>query len=257
MMPMRLEMMTGPDAAAHLARTPGVIWPMGSTEQHGPHGLIGTDHLCAEAIARRFGAAQGVIVLPTLAVGQSHFQLGFPGSLALRPSTLMAVVTDHLAALETTGVRRLYILNGHGGNVAPVRSAIAEFHAGRSFAGADPAGHIVVRLRSWWELAGVNALRQRLYGADEGFHATPSEIAITQAAYPEVIGEFDAPAPPRGHDMTDHAGDNYEHAATFRRSFPDGRVLSHSALARRADGEALLAAAMVDLTADFAAFMAG
>ncbi len=254
---MRLELLTAPQAAAAIARSPGILWPMGSTEQHGPHGLIGTDHLCAEAIARRFGAAHDVLVAPTLAVGQSHFQLGFPGSLAIRPSTLMAIVIDQLAALETTGIRRLYILNGHGGNIAPVRSAVAEFHAARSFAGIAPAERIVVRLRSWWELPRTDALRKRLYGADEGFHATPSEIAITQAAYPDVIAEFDAPPPLRLHDMTDHAGDNYEEAASFRAAFPDGRVISHSALARRADGEALLAAAVEDLAEDYARFMAG
>ena len=254
---MRLEMMTAPAAAAMIARSPGIIWPMGSTEQHGPHGLIGTDHLCAEAIARRFGSAHGVLVAPTLAVGQSHFQLGFPGSLAIRPSTLMAIVADYLAAMEATGIKRLYILNGHGGNIAPVRSAVAEFHAARSFNRIDPPSRIVVRLRSWWELPRTDALRKRLYGAAEGYHATPSEIAITQAAYPEAISEFDAPPPPASHDMSDHAGDNYEEAASFRRAFPDGTVISHSALARRADGEALLAAAMEDLAEDYARFMAG
>lgn len=253
---MRLELMTWPAVEAHLRHAPGLIWPVGSTEQHGPMGLLGTDHLCAETIARRTGAAHGILVAPTLAVGQSHFHLGFPGSLALRPSTVMAVVMDYLASLETTGFRRLYILNGHGGNVAPIRSAIAEFHAARSLAGIDPDRRIVVRLRSWWELAQTNALRQSLYGADEGFHATPSEVAITQAAFPEAIGEFDLAPPPRRHDMQDHAGDNYEDAADFRRRFPDGRVLSHSARATRADGEALIAAAVADLAADFAAFMA-
>lgn len=253
---MRLELQTSPAVAAHIAASPGLIWPVGSTEQHGPAGLLGTDHLCAETIARRCGAAHRILIAPTLAVGQSHFHLAFAGSLALRPSTLMAVVQDHLAALETTGFRRLYILNGHGGNVAPIRAAVAEFHAARSFAGIDPAHRLVVRLRSWWELPGANALRQRLYGADEGFHATPSEIAITQAAFPDSIGRLELPAPPRSHDMTDHAGDNYEEAASFRRSFPDGRVISHSALATPADGRALIDAAVADLAADFAAFMA-
>ena len=143
-------------------RSKGIIWPVGSNEQHGPVGLIGTDHLCAEAIARRMGEAHGVLVAPTLAVGQSHFHLGFPGTLALRPSTLMAVVADHLASLETTGFRRLYILNGHGGNVAPIRSAMAEYLLG---AVPLPAGMcrtgLIVRLRNWWDLPATDALRRQ------------------------------------------------------------------------------------------------
>lgn len=256
---MRLELVTSKAVADYLARSKGVIWPIGSTEQHGPAGLIGTDHLCAEAIARRMGEAHGALVAPTLAVGQSHFHLGFPGTLALRPSTLMAVVADHLAALETTGFRRLYILNGHGGNVAPIRSAIAEHYAARSLTGQYKPDGIVVRLRNWWDLPTVDAMRKQLYGAHEGFHATPSEIAITQAAFPNHIGDLShLPAPPSHgrDDLMDHAGDNYAEAADYARRFPDGRVISHSGLARREHGEALLAAAVADLAADYSAFLA-
>jgi creatinine amidohydrolase len=256
---MRLELVTSKAVADYLAGSQGIIWPVGSNEQHGPIGLIGTDHLCAEAIARRMGQRQGVLVAPTLAVGQSHFHLGFPGTLALRPSTMMAVVGDHLASLETTGFRRLYILNGHGGNVAPIRSAVAEFYAARSMAGRHVPDRLEVRLRSWWELPTVDALRKRLYGANEGFHATPSEIAITQAAWPDHIGDIsDTPAPPSHgrNDLMDHAGDNYAEAADYVRRFPDGRVISHSGLARREHGEALLQAAVDDLAADYTAFLA-
>ncbi len=257
---MRLELCTSPAIRAYLASSRGIVWPIGSTEQHGPVGLVGTDHLCPEAIARRFGEAHRVLVAPTLAVGNSHFHLGFPGTLALRPSTLMAVVTDHLAALEATGFRKLYILNGHGGNVAPIRAALAEFYATRSFGGVHAPDGIAVRLRSWWDLPKTDALRRSLYGAGEGYHATPSEIAITQAAHPDRIGDVSGLPPPdiehSNTDMTDHAGDNYAEAAEFAERFPDGRVLSHSGLARREHGEALLAAAVEDLAADYAAFLA-
>ncbi len=255
---MQLEMQTAPFVAAYLARCDGIVVPVGSTEQHGPTGLIGTDHLCAQAIARRFGVAQGVLVAPTIAVGQSHFHLGFAGTLALRPSTLMAVMQDYIGSLAATGFRHIYVLNGHGGNVAPIRSAVAEFYANRSFAGTGTGtstGDVHVRLRSWWELPGVNALRQELYGAQEGFHATPSEIAITLAAYPDAIAHTELPAPAPAADQLDHGGDNYLDAADYRRRFPDGRVVSHSALGTRADGERLWAAASEDLAADFTRFM--
>ena len=61
---MRLELMTTGAVAAHIARTPGIIVPVGSTEQHGPDGLIGTDHLCPEVIARRAGERHGWLIAP-------------------------------------------------------------------------------------------------------------------------------------------------------------------------------------------------
>jgi creatinine amidohydrolase len=252
---MRLELMTSPAVAAYLARSSGILIPVGSTEQHGANALIGTDHLCAEAMARRCGEAEGIIVAPTLAYGMSQFHLGFPGTISLRPSTLAALVHDLIASLAATGFTRIYFLNGHGGNLAPLRSAVQEYYAARSLAGAREPAIVHCRVASWWDLPRVNALRQQLYGAQEGYHATPSEVAITMAAHPGSIQPFEA-APPvmTGGDVLLHAGDNYYDAADYRRRFPDGRVISHSALATPEDGEALLRLGAEDLAQDFFRF---
>jgi creatinine amidohydrolase len=254
---MQLELMTSPAVGAYLRENGGIVVPVGATEQHGPDGLIGTDHLCAEAIARRFGRAAGVIVAPTIGYGMSQFHLGFAGTISLRPATLAALVHDIVASLAATGFRRIYLLNGHGGNLAPMRSGVQEFYAARSFAGAPEASPVHCRIRSWWELPTADRLRKELYGDREGFHATPSEVAITMAAHPASIGPFERD-PPAGHgpDVLLHAGDNYYDAADFRARFPDGRVISHSALATPEAGERLIAAAAADLAEDFAAFCA-
>jgi creatinine amidohydrolase len=100
-------------------------------------------------------------------------------------------------------------------------------------------------------------MRRELFGDWEGMHATPSEVAITQALYPTLLAT--APAePPRqlsAQFLRDHAGDNHYDAATHRREFPDGRVGSHSALASAAHGERLLEAAIADAVADYQAFL--
>ena len=257
-MTMRLELMTTTAVARHLAVSPGIIVPVGSTEQHGPDGLIGTDFLCPEVIARRMGERHGVIVAPTISYGMSQFHLGFPGTISLRPSTLSALTHDVVASLAATGFRNIYILNGHGGNIGPLRSAVQEFYAARSFARETIPAAVHCLIRSWWELPTVDALRRKLYGAAEGYHATPSEVAITMAAHPASIQPFERPPPSAAAigDMLIHAGDNYYDAADFKARFPDGRVISDSARATPADGEILIAAAIDDLAADVAAFMA-
>ena len=253
---MRLELMTSDAVARHLAISPSIIVPVGATEQHGPDGLIGTDHLCPQAIARRLGERDDVLVAPTIAYGMSQFHLGFPGTISLRPSTLSALALDVVASLAATGFKRIYVLNGHGGNVGPLRAAVQEFYAARSFAGVKEPAEVHCRVRSWWELPTVDTLRRQLYGANEGYHVTPSEVAITMAAHPAHIRRFDREPPPadRG-DILLHAGDNYYDAADFKARYPDGRVISHAALATPEHGEQLIKAAVDDLAADLAAFV--
>jgi creatinine amidohydrolase len=162
----------------------------------------------------------------------------------------MALVTDYVESLADQGFHRFYVLNGHGGNVAPVRAAFHDLH--RSHSGLH------LRLRSWWELPNANALRLELYGAAEGMHATPSEVAITQHVLPEHIKQTSEPAPdplPAAF-LRDHAGDQHRDAASHRQAFPDGRVGSASALAKPEHGARLLAAAIADAVEDYRALLA-
>jgi creatinine amidohydrolase len=107
-----------------------LVVPVGSTEQHGPHLATGTDALIATAIAERAAAAAGrpdtILLAPTLAYGASHHHLPFGGTLSLGVTTFELVLRDLLASASSSGVERVFVLNGHGGNTAACAIAVAE-----------------------------------------------------------------------------------------------------------------------------------
>ncbi len=242
---------------SYLSRSRGVVIPVGSTEQHGPMGLIGTDAQTAEAVAHGLGERADALVGPTLALGVAQFNLGFPGTVSLRATTLMALVTDYVLSLARQGFARFYFVNGHGGNIAPARAAFQDIYAEWSL-GARSGSAPRCRLRNWWEYDQANRLRLELYGAGEGMHATPSEIAITQHVHPQWMPAVTAatPAALAPAFLRDHGGDNHWDAQSHRAAFPDGRVGSDSALARPEHGAALLEAAIAGAVDDYRAFVA-
>lgn len=107
-----------------------LVLPVGSTEQHGPHLATGTDALIAATIAERAAAAASrpdtILLAPTLAYGASDHHLPFGGTLSLGIATFQLVLKDLLASAASAGVRRIFVLNGHGGNAAACAIAVAE-----------------------------------------------------------------------------------------------------------------------------------
>jgi creatinine amidohydrolase len=255
---MDLLLATWPQVEAYLTRSRTIIVPLGSVEQHGPAGLIGTDSLCARAVAEGLAAAADALVGPAIPFGVAPFNLGFPGTISARATTLMALLEDYVLSLARQGFERFYFLNGHGGNIGPIRAACLDLQARQSLLPEGGARPLRFRLRSWWEYPAVDALRRDWYGAREGMHATPSEVAITQALHPDHARPHDLPPPESlsGEFLRDHAGDNHLDAEAHRRRFPDGRVGSDSSLATPAQGRQLLTTAVMDAVADYRAFLA-
>lgn len=249
---MILQDATWQEVERYLGTRSDILIPVGSTEQHGPTGPIGTDAICAEAVAGAAADRCGALVAPTLAYGQAQFNLAFPGTISITAVTQMRLVTDIVGSLADQGFTHFYFVNGHGGNRAPIEAAIQDIYHQRR--GRPP---IRCRLRAWWEFDPVNKIRREAYGAWEGIHATPSElsIAIAQArmtASDAPTSEDLVPCDPVM--LQDHAGDRHLDAASHRDMFPDGRIGSDPWLATQEAGERLLNAAAEAVVEDLTAF---
>jgi creatinine amidohydrolase len=246
---MLLQHQTWQEVEAYLGRSKAIILPIGSTEQHGPNGLIGTDAICAEVIAKGVGEAAGAMVGPTIGVGIAVHHMGFAGSMTVRPSTLIAIIHDYVLSLARHGFRRFFFINGHGGNIATVQAAFSEIYAAFEGAvGVRRDDELRCRLANWWDGKVMHELGKEVFGDDEGSHATASEVAVTQYVLPETIKEasLDPPRAPTG---------RFHGPADYRRRFPDGRIGSNPGLATPEKGRRFYEAAIPELAKTYASFV--
>jgi creatinine amidohydrolase len=245
---MQLHLSTWPEVETYLKTSQGLILPIGSTEQHGPTGLIGTDAICAEIVAKGVGERTGALVAPTINVGMALHHMAFPGSMSLRPSTLILVIRDYLLGLTQAGFRKFFFINGHGGNMATVKAAFSEVYAAAAELQIPGAEQVQCTLSNWFMVRSVMQLAQELYGDKEGSHATPSEVALTQFVYPDMIKQ----AP-----LSTEVGQGHRiyGAADFRHRYPDGRMGSDPSLATPAHGEQFYQRAVEDISKSYREFL--
>lgn len=114
------------DAEELFKRTDVVLIPVGSTEQHGPHNPLGTDHLVAGALARGVGERTGVAVLPTIPIGVSEHHRHFPGTLWVPPAVFREYVKAVALSAASHGAKKIIFINGHGGNTASLLEVAGE-----------------------------------------------------------------------------------------------------------------------------------
>ncbi len=169
--------------AARRAAGALLVLPVGATEQHGPHLPLGTDFLIVEEIARaaaRQAAAEiDVLVAPTLPFGSSHHHLPFGGTISLGTERYYGALADMTASVIQDGFRRVFILNGHGGNHEIVQLVA------RDLAQRHPVN---LAAASYWDLARA-ALAERepdLRGRLPG-HAGIFETSLIAALHPGLV----------------------------------------------------------------------
>lgn len=121
-----LEEMTWEEAKDSFAQSATAILPVGSIEQHGPHLPLSTDAFDAYWIAQEavkcVNKPQPVVMAP-VNYGICYHHMAFPGTISLSPETLIAMIYDIGCSLVEHGVKKMLIINGHGGNTPSLKCA--------------------------------------------------------------------------------------------------------------------------------------
>ncbi|MFC4544208.1 creatininase family protein [Halosolutus amylolyticus] len=151
------------------------VLPVGSTEQHGPALALGMDHLAAEAFARSAIDREDSVVLPTIPVGVSAHHRQFDGTLYVSPETFERYVTETIASLAEHGVRKVVVVNGHGGNTGALRRAARTLRDDRT-AFAPPW--------NWWD--SVEDVADDLFD-EAGGHADAMESSLLWHLHADLV----------------------------------------------------------------------
>ncbi|MEU7000031.1 creatininase family protein [Nonomuraea sp. NPDC046570] len=191
-----LARMVTDEAAEALGRAKIALVPIGATEQHGRHLTFDTDFAIAEAFARRLAADLGAdaLLCPGLPYGLSEHHLGFAGTLTLRPATLLAVLHDVAESLAAAGLRRVIVVNGHGGNVDAVRLAARGLRR----------DHGVLMAHLMWAGLAADTIAEHVGSARYG-HACEGETSVGMVLAPQVVRADRIGPPDPGLPVLPHA----------------------------------------------------
>jgi len=212
---------TSRDARDRVARV--AVLPVGSFEQHGDFLPLITDTVVACLIARRISAEYGLFLLPPVTLSCSHEHSDFAGTVSLSASTLAAVVSDAAESLRASGIDRLAIINGHGGNYV-----LANVVQQANIAGPRMT---LFPSRTDWESARTAAGLAST--TSEDMHAGELEVSLLLHGYPELVDDdyrsADWQANPRPHLLV-----------TGMRGYTETGVIGRPSLGSADKGRAIL-----------------
>ena len=161
------------ESARHAA-----ILPVGATEQHGPHMGCGMDFVLADKLCREVAQRTGVPMLPTLPYGCSiGLSRRWPGTLAVQPVTLIELVKQIGDWAHHSGVRRLFIVNTHVTNAAPLRCALEMLRAEHDEMMVSVINSATISPR----------VRQFHFADGDDWHANDAETSLMLALAPTMV----------------------------------------------------------------------
>jgi creatinine amidohydrolase len=167
--------MSWTEAKEYFAKNDIAILPVGSNEQHGPANPLGTDHLIAKAIAEETAKRTGVLCLPVIPFGVSSHHKQFWGTIYISPMAFKKYVKEACLALAYYGIRKIVVVNGHGGNLAALREMARELRENGIF----------VSVFQWWPAA--SKLLPELFTLEERGHAGAEETSVNLALHPNLV----------------------------------------------------------------------
>src|SRR5437660_6287522 len=193
--PKRLEDTVGFEVAEVVSRYRLAILPLGSLEFHGPHNPLGSDSIIVSGIAERVAARTGGLLFPIIQFTQCPAHTAhFRGTISVRPEVMTMYFADVLRNILHLRFRKVFILNGHDGNIGPGRGAIAQV--------ADETKDAALLLVSWWEFLPSEMMKTlgmfRQANGGHG-HGGPLETSAVAAFRPDLIHldkAKDLPEPP-------------------------------------------------------------
>jgi len=150
-----------------------VIFPVGTVEAHGSS-CLGTDNYIPETISLGIADRLNALVAPVVNYGITKSLYRYNGSLTVQPSHFENYIRDILDSLADVGFKNIILMNGHGGNNAPLKSAAFDFHK-------EKKSNIAVI--HWWELCGK--MTEEFFGHTGG-HAGTDETAMVQSIDPKL-----------------------------------------------------------------------
>lgn len=169
------------EVAALAARDAIVIIPIGATEQHGPHLPVQVDFRLATEVAH--GAARlmttrhPTLAVPTIPFGMSEHHVSLNGTITLDYPTMAAVLDCVCRSVMRAGFKRLFILNGHGGNTDGITTFVTEFTVKH---------RIPLASGTYWHIAKAE-IAAVLERQTELLHACEAETSMMLACTPELI----------------------------------------------------------------------
>lgn len=216
-----LPVATSVDEVRRGART--AVLPVGSFEQHGGHLPLATDTIVACLIAQAIATTYPVLLLPPVTISCSHEHAAWPGTVSISAGTLIAVIGDIAASLRRSGVDKLVIVNGHGGNYV-LSNVVQQANVGGPRIALFPGRQDWATAR---EVAGLTST------STEDMHAGEIETSLLLHACPELVRDTYTDA--------DHTAADRPHLLVHGvRGYTETGVIGRPSLATPEKGKAVL-----------------